>query len=150
MIQEADHILIPLLDGGYARAQVARTNGTVALVFITDQTVTPTTPIKPLAKSDVISALLINIAALPDGHWPLSGYNAVPRGVTHPAWPPSDGDHAIHDPAVIEAFANALHGLYPWDGFPDPSFFDGLLIEGAKRRPSTIRFTKDLPKADAL
>lgn len=149
MIQEADHILIPLLNGGYAKAQAARADSTAALVFITDQTATPTTPTKPLLPSDVLAALLVDIAALPDAHWPVTGYDAVPRGITHPAWPPSDSDHTIHDPAVIEAFANALHGLYPWDGFPDPAFFDAFLIKGEAARPATIRFTKDLPKAEA-
>jgi len=45
---------------------------------------------------------------------------------------------AIQDPAVVEAFVNAIHGLYPWDGFPDPEFFTKLLVS-PDRIPATAK-----------
>ena len=47
-------------------------------------------------------------------------------------------EDGVMDAAIAEALVSAWHGLYPWDGFPDPAFFDKLLREGMAR-PDTAR-----------
>lgn len=128
MIQEADHILIPLLDGTFARAQVAQTPPGQALVYLTATRAAETTNAGPLQRSDVIAMLFIDTTSLSSSRWPVIGYDAIPVGLTSMALDmPS---LTAHDPAIGEALANAIHGLYPWDGFPDPDFFTDMLVDG--------------------
>ena len=142
-MQEADHILIPLLDGTHALAQVVRVNDTRALIHLTEGRATADSKTSQINAGDVVATLVIDRTALAAEHWPVIGYEARPNGLTTD---PGDltGPDPL-DPAIVEAFANACQGLYPWDGFPDPAFFANLLrVPGAI--PSRARMAADFPQ----
>ncbi|WP_296419339.1 hypothetical protein [Pseudooctadecabacter sp.] len=134
-MQPADLPLIPLLDGTHAVVQADEVAGTSARLFLTLTRATPAQTPSPLGAADVIAVITINTTDVP---WPIAGYDAIPR-LTAPL---SDAQTTPQDPAIAEALANALHGLYPWDGFPDPAFFDAFLTGP---RPDTIRLTSQMP-----
>lgn len=145
-MQEADHILIPLLDGTNALGQVARLSETRLLLHVTEQRGTAGMQIAPISAQAIQATLRVNRTALPATQWPVIGYDALPRAcATDPADLTKDDPL---DPAIVEAFANALFGLYPWDGFPEPDFFTRLL-----RNPSTLppkaRMSADFPSPEA-
>lgn len=144
-MQTADHILIPLLDGKYALAQVARIEDSRALIFLARTKATKTAPTAPLDPEQVIGAVTVDAALLPTDTWPIVGYEAVPRIAPFADLPLSDIDPT--DPAIVEAFANAIHGLYPWDGFPDPDFFNAMLRD-PDTLPTLARMTADFPTPD--
>ena len=122
---QADIFLVPLLDGSYGVGQVFEA-GAAPLCGLTGLRQDRTTPASPLHALAFLSFRHLDPAHLTDGTWPIIGFEQLPRiAPTAPADP--------LDPAVTEAFLNALHGLYPWDGFPDPAFFDGLLRDGITR-----------------
>jgi len=80
--------------------------------------------------------------ALGQGTWPVIGFETLPdieRVFKLNAAKANNFENVqIQDPAIIEAFVNACHGLYPWDAFPDPDFFDNLLIK-KDARPATAK-----------
>ena len=136
-MQNADLILIPLLDGTFLRAQVDSIGTHFANLLLSDQVVPADAAPKPLTNADIVAL----IAVTPnDLQWPVIGYDAVPR-LKKP-------EHAPQDPAIAEALANAIHGLYPWDGFPDPMFFTSFLRDPSIL-PDRARLTADFPKPDA-
>ena len=140
-MQEADHILIPLLDGRHALAQIAKRDTPFLHLFLTTRIATPDAPTSPIAEAEVIAAQAINYQELSDGQWPAIGYEPIPR-----LSPPADwnGQRAMPvDTAIFEALANAIHGAYPWDGFPDRDFFAKLLRDPDKR-PETARLKSQM------
>ncbi|MBU2993166.1 hypothetical protein Q4555_01795 [Octadecabacter sp. 1_MG-2023] len=145
-MQTADLVLIPLLDGQHALAQIARVENGLALLFFTDQVATPRSTPRALADDDVIAALCVQVADLPSDIWPIIGYEAVPRIAPYhdTALDLFDTVDATH----IEAFVNAVQGLYPWDGFPDPDYFT-LMLRDENALPVRARKTADFPKPES-
>ncbi|WP_375281611.1 hypothetical protein [Pseudooctadecabacter sp.] len=134
-MQPADLPLIPLLDSTQTVVQVDEVAGTTARLFLTlIRTTLGETP-KRLTAEDVSAVITVTTADVP---WPIAGYDTIPR-LTAPL---TDAQTNPQDPAIAEALANALHGLYPWDGFPDPAYFDAFLTGP---RPDTIRLTSQMP-----
>ncbi len=142
-METADHILIPLLDGTHTLAQIARIEDGKALLYVTRTIATPDTQPKPFSDPQVIAGFCMDAAALPTGLWPVIGYEAVPRIAPFSEWVLMFKD--AQDPTIIEAFANAIHGLYPWDGFPDAGFFTNML-RAPEALPVKARMTADFPK----
>ncbi|MBT8411466.1 MAG: hypothetical protein KJP02_06695 [Octadecabacter sp.] len=142
--QEADHILIPLLDGDYALAQIARLDGTLALLYVTHRHMKLSSEVFAFGPKDIQAAVFTDLETLPYGHWPVVGYESIPP--MHHANPSvlSDSNRTIHAPEIIEALANALHGLYPWDGFPQADFFTNMLTH-PDRLPKRARMSADMP-----
>lgn len=147
--QEADHILIPLLNGDYTLAQIAALDETIAQVFVTQRRMTQDAEVIAFGTKDIKGAVFVDLAQIPIGHWPIIGYEPIPK-LEHdrPDTQTVDG-RSVHDPAVIEAFANALHGLYPWDGFSDADFFTAMLCESSVI-PSRARMVEQLAKPGDL
>lgn len=145
-MQEADHILIPLLDGQHALAQIARVESGRALLFLTDQLATPKSKPQPLADVDVIAAICVEITDLPANDWPVIGYNAIAR--IAPFYGKSLAEFDTEPASHIEAFVNALQGLYPWDGFPDPEYFTQMLRD-KNTLPAKTRLTADFPTPES-
>lgn len=145
-MQDADHIAIPLLDGTYALAQIAQVEGDNVVLFLTHRTYRDRDTVSTIAPKDVMAIVPVSLSALPKDHWRILGYDAVPD-LNRTKTDFASEDITLHDPAIIEAFANAIHGLYPWDGFPYPAFFTNLL-----RRSDTVpppaRMTADFPAPD--
>lgn len=143
-VQEADHILIPLLNGDYTLAQVVRTDddGTT-LLYVTQRTMKLTSEVFAIGNKDIKAAVFTKLETVPYGHWPIVGYEEIPDLKHGDPSTMSDNDRQVHDPETIEAFANALHGLYPWDGFPDPDFFANMLIT-PENMPKKARLKADL------
>ena len=79
--------------------------------------------INPLSLPDIIALVRVCDTALRTKQWPLAGFDQIPRFRTLFDYDGSVAlgfpDTPIYDAAVIEAFTNAIHGLYPWDGFGD-------------------------------
>ena len=145
-MQEADHILIPLLDGHHALAQVARVERGRALLMVSDRISAPKAKVQPLMADDVVAKVVVAPSDIPAGHWPTIGYDAVPRiaAFRDISLPTEDAT----DLAIVEALANALHGLYPWDGFPEPDFFVAFLRDN-QAIPAKARMTAQMPKPDS-
>ncbi len=143
--QLADIFLIPLLNGDFAVGQVVETATTpsnTALCALTLLKSAPDWPPSAIHHSEVISLILIQDTALSDETWQVIGFEAVPAleriADLSDARSAGFSNMTQHDPALIEAFVNACHGHYPWDGFPDPQFFNSLLIN-PKVRPKAAR-----------
>ena len=148
-MQNADHILIPLLDGTSCLAQVCRVQDRRALILLTAQRSSADATVKPLPASDVLAAVVIDLDTLTADQWPVVGYDAIPRLPNLTRWDVSADDH-LYDPAIVEAFCNAQQGHYPWDGFPDPDFFSLMLLPHHRyQRPPRARMTADFPKPES-
>lgn len=140
--QQADIFLIPLLDGSHAAGQIIESEETpenAVLCLLTLRLLdTGTTP-TPIGISEMIALVMLRPDHLNDGTWPVIGFEQLPPVENvfqlKAAKANRFADIQIHDAAVIEAFVNACHGHYPWDGFPDPEFFDTLLVKRNARPP---------------
>lgn len=88
--------------------------------------------VAPLALSDLASLLLINTDAIKSGVWQIKSFQQLPHinGIFNWRDAKRDGyaNLQAQDSAVVEAFANAVFGLYPWDGF-GADFFSKFLID---------------------
>ncbi|QQA44684.1 hypothetical protein [Pelagovum pacificum] len=132
--EEADIFTIPLLDGGHAIGQVSRVEpGNEVCLLLS---LRRDDRVAGLAASEVIAEIPTDADPFMKGEWTVIGYDGLPdyvrtrsRLLSLPT--------PKQEPAVIEAFLNAVHGLYPWDGFPDASFFDKLLKDGVARPPGS-------------
>ena len=133
--QLADIFLIPLISGDFAVGQVAHVKQVpagMAFCLFTPLTSAPDWPPSPILPSDIISLQLIKTASIVNGTWQTVGFEAVPP-LDHAvdmekATSTGFKDFEARDPAIIEAFVNAYHGHYPWDGFPERDFFTKMLI----------------------
>ena len=123
---QADYFRIPLLDGKFGVGQVfEKASGAPDVIFcgISLQQSNAITPITPFKLTDIIAVVRVQDAVLTTQQWPLAGFNQIPKfrsfvqydGCAYLGFP----DHPVHDAAVIEAFTNAIHGLYPWTAFGD-------------------------------
>jgi hypothetical protein len=142
---QADFFAIPLLDGGQGLGQiveVADCPPDAAFCALTLRRVA--TPVAPLTLPEITALVFIGTAHLADGTWPILGFDTLPATdslvsfrQTQRAWKLSDTPGTlIADPALIEAFVNACHGLLPWDYFPDPQIFDRILARKGQRPPA--------------
>ncbi len=123
---QADFFRVPLLNGRYAIGQVFETEGTPdnsVFCGLSNRVTDATTQVLPFIPLDILAFCMIAPDHLNNQTWPLAGFDQIPivslfydfeqqRRLQFP-------DTPVHDPAVIEAFLNAWHGLYPWDAFGD-------------------------------
>jgi hypothetical protein len=146
--QGADHILIPLLDRNFPLAQISQApkdGDTCAALYLTSRHMTLKSEVFAIPPRDVKAMLAVDLALVPHNHWDIIGYEPIPllpRALT------LTDDTPLNDPSMVEAFANAIHGLYPWDGFPDAALFTNML-----RTPSILpthaRVSADFPKTES-
>ena len=134
--QQADIFLIPLLNGAYGVGQAVVCSpdtplGTAACI-ITKRQVKTVAEQAPIHLSEALSLVLVKDDLIESGTWPVVGFESIPpiekAFKIKKAIKTRFDRVAIQDPAVIEAFVNAIHGHFPWDGFPDPQLFTKLLI----------------------
>ncbi|SLN65649.1 hypothetical protein [Roseisalinus antarcticus] len=133
--QQADLFLVPLLDGGDALGQVLECDARdrVRLLLTLSRDTAP----RRIQLPEVVATLTTLPEPFRTGHWRVIGYDTLPTG---PALKPPLFDPEPTDPAIVEAFLNACHGLYPWDGFPDAEVFSKMLLEGVALPPArTLR-----------
>jgi hypothetical protein len=142
---QADHFLIPLLDGGNGLGQVLYPAVTVdqdghvsaPLCLLTGRRMAQGDPCLPIAMSEVVAVELIDPAPLNDGTWPIIGFEQLPplrRDDELRRLSDRDGGAPqLRETGLIEAFVNACHGLYPWDGFGGTAVFDAFLRPGVAR-----------------
>ena len=151
MAQQADIFLVPLLDGKFGVGQIIvcppdAPVGTRVCV-LTRRKAARAELQSPLHLSEALSLVVVQDDHLKDGTWPIVGFEAIPpidrAFKVNKAIKSRFDSVAIQDPAIIEAFVNALHGLYPWDGFPDPDFFTKLLIT-PDRIPASVKTKAEL------
>jgi len=123
---QADYFRVPLLDGAYGIGQVFEAEGTpngAAFCGLSTRKTDQNSPITPFIPLEIAAFVFVEPAHLNDGTWPLAGFDQIPRYSFFYDFKIQKSlgfpDTAIHDPAVIEAFLNAFHGLYPWDAFGD-------------------------------
>lgn len=131
--QQADYFLVPLLDGSHGLGQVFETDdmpGDALFCGLSLRRAGPGDTIAPLGLSEVVAFVFVRPGAFADGTWALAGFDQIPRfrGVFDIDRLRATGfsDVTPQDPAVIEAFLSACHGLYPWDSF-------GTLFDSLKR-----------------
>lgn len=133
--QQADLFSIPLLDGDAGRGQIVEVNDERAFALISlskaDQT-------GAIALDTVISLRAIPLAPFHSGQWTITGFDMIPKTrklmMHDEAWLTMD----LTEPAIIEAFLSACHGLFPWDGFPDVELFDRMLPPGRTRPANAV------------
>lgn len=149
--QEADIFLIPLLNGDHAVGQVIEVEKTpenAVLCLLTLKHLGPTDTPNALALSELISLVLLRPDHFTDGTWPIIGFETLPQiekiFKLEAAKAKQFADIEIHEPAIIEAFVNACHGHYPWNAFPDPEFFNKLLVT-KDARPPAARMKSQFP-----
>lgn len=125
--EESDFFLVPLLDGSHGLAQVAAPpSGDYVAVWLT--LLRDTSP-RRIAQEEVIAALLVPLVPFAEDHWRVISYDTLPRP-GHPA------PEETSEPGLVEAFLNACHGLYPWDGFPQRDLSDTMLAPGVAPPPA--------------
>lgn len=146
MWQQADHLHIPLLDGDVGIAQIIEVSPRhdhAALCALTSLKKPAGSSAAPLALSEVLAVQFIARPEDQVSRWPIVGFEQIP-----PIKRVFDLQHHLimefadlepQDPALIEAFVNACHGLYPWDGFPDRELFSNMLLFPDKR-PEAAKF----------
>ncbi len=154
---QADFVGIPLLSGGYGLGQIVAVRDclpdSLFLALSLRRLPSPSDGQGPgspaidrLALSEVISILFVAPSALAEGLWPIFGFDTLPQTdrllsleqARRQAGRLEDPARAVHDPALVEAFVNACHGLLPWDYFPDPALFDGMLLTPANRPAAAV------------
>jgi hypothetical protein len=128
---QADIFALPLLDGGEGFGQVIAPEDGGALILLTLRTGARADVVAPIRGPDVVAILRTTATPLDDGTWPVVGLESLP--FEQSALDPSRGPADPVDPAVVEAFLNACHGLLPWDYFPDKILFDTILAKGVER-----------------
>lgn len=155
--QQADLFVVPLLDGSHGLGQVIvapQDRGSkfywpagAAFCLLTLRRATADMSAPPVGKSEIISFSWIDAAIVGTDLWPIIGFEQLPRAnaLADPDSIALLGDITPTDAPIIEAFLNAYHGLFHWDGFPDTAFFDQMLASGVKR-PTSATFSKGTPK----
>ncbi|MFT5065150.1 MAG: hypothetical protein ACI9TA_000759 [Reinekea sp.] len=147
--QQADLFLIPLLDGTFCVSQIVDVliSGS-CLCAISKRQISKDSPISALSLSDLQALILINSDAIETGVWAVNGFEQLPQINSIFKWRDAKLDGYANlerqDPAVIEAFANATFGLYPWDGFGTADFFVRFLIN-PDQIPSAAILTNGAP-----
>lgn len=143
--EQADHFLVPLLDGGFGLGQVLYPGVPVEhpdlwaapLCILTTRRMQRETPCSPISASEVLSVELLAPGPLRDETWPIIGFEQLPplrhADELRRLEARDGGTAAMQETGLIEAFLNACHGLYPWDGFGSPAIFDALLRPGVAR-----------------
>lgn len=129
---EADLFTVPLLDGASGVGQVVEVLSGGALVVLTSRRGEDGGQV---AGDEIVALLRVPREPLDSGQWPIGRLETLPRPRTliEPRHAPDD----LQDPAVVEAFLSACHGLLPWDYFPG-DVFDRLLYPG-RERPASAR-----------
>ena len=142
---QADHFLIPLLDGSFGLGQVLYPAVAVdqdglysaPLCIFTARRMAPEGSCIPIALSEVISVELVDPTPLRDAIWPVVGFEQLPplrQEAELRRLSDRDGDAPrVCETGLVEAFVNACHGLYSWDAFGSNAVFDALLRPGVAR-----------------
>jgi hypothetical protein len=122
----ADFFFVPLLDGRHGVGQILEINATpdaAAFCGLTLLTAKPGAAIAPLSVREIIAFVLVPAGQFTSRAWPIGGFEQMPRfgDVYNYTANKALGfpDTPLHDPAVLEAFLSACHGLYPWSSFGD-------------------------------
>ena len=141
--QQADIFLVPLLDGAFGLGQVIIAPDDrrdtpywptgAAFCLLTARHVTRSAATVPVSQRDIISRQFIDAGVIGTDIWPVIGFEQLPPVAADPDQIALRHDVTPIDAPIIEAFLNACHGLFPWDGFPDPAFFDAMLAAGVDR-----------------
>lgn len=123
---QADYFRVPLLDGQFGIGQVFERDHTPngsAFCGLTILKTDAAAQISPIIPIQIAAFVFLDPAHLTDGTWALAGFDQIPKYDFFFDFPAQQQagfpDVTVHDPAVIEAFLNAWHGLYPWDAFGD-------------------------------
>ena len=128
---QADLFTLPLLDGDTGWGQVVDRLDDGALILLTRRKGPPEQNLRPVELSEVLALLRVPATPLDERTWPVHGFEALPRPRHR-----LDADRAPEaavDPAIVEAFLSACHGLLAWDYFPQKDLFDRLLLPGLTR-----------------
>ena len=140
---QADYLLVPLLDGSFGVAQILEVEATPSpevFLALTAKKAGSGIAIQPLVLRDIVAFVRVAADPVAAGLWATAGFDQIPqyrtlfdytgaKALGFPATP-------IHDPAVIEAFISAWHGLYPWAGFGD--LFDTIKRQDLDRPAAAI------------
>lgn len=130
---QADIFLIPLFDGQFGVGQVIVPEAKPLCAFTLKRQPRDGACV-PLGAYEVIALHRLDPAHLTDGTWPVIGFEQIPDLSMVDRLDAVESDALA--PAIAEALMNAWHGLYPWDGFPDPAFFDELLCTNVSKPKS--------------
>lgn len=129
--QEADFFRIPLLDGQVAFGQVIAPPTDTVLVALSKRVGAPDQSPQPFVPIDIIAFAQCKPDHFASNTWPIAGFDMIPDVSMFFDIDRHGPDLPPHDPAIIEAFCNAWHGLYPWDAFGD--LFDQIEANGVNK-----------------
>jgi len=145
-----DYFTIPLTGGKYAIGQIVGVepdalNSVICALFSQQRNFVPTSNNQDLADSDLVSVLFVTPDLLKSGDWCV-----VSHGQPFNVAPYIDVD-ALRDVGfvgvrvigswIVTKLLEAYFGLYPWNGFADPDYFDKLLVS-EDRKPSIIKLVE--------
>ncbi|MCC5975275.1 MAG: hypothetical protein JJT81_14655 [Rubellimicrobium sp.] len=146
---QADFFAVPLLTGDYGIGQIVETRdcpeGSVFVALSLRRGPSATLPAL-LTLDEIVALLFVTTDHLSDGTWPIPGFDTLPATETllpfrtalrraAAADPPGS---AVIEPAIVEAFLNACHGLLDWDFFPDRMLFDRMLLKQGTRPAAAV------------
>ncbi len=134
---QADLFRVPLLDGSDGIGQVIEIGEDGLFVLLSSDRHGDAGSV-PVPLSRVLALLRIPADPLASGQWGITGFDMIPE--TRKIWPHDLfwPDLPLTDPAIVEAFLSACHGLFPWDGFPDEGLFDRMLAAGRDRPAQAV------------
>ena len=99
-----------------------------------------------VCSSRVVTILRLTPDQLDKGAWAVLGrLPVVADPDSGPGGPPNQVGSRSFSANVLTSFANAYHGLEPWNSSADEYFFDGLLMEGVER-PASAKWLSPEPR----
>jgi hypothetical protein len=100
-----------------------------------------------LDPNKVIAVVSTTRDLLDEGHWPIVGH--APIFIKKSNWPNEQfakKDYVgakTYGSGIVNDFLAAYYGLFPWDGYKEPDYFDKMLSSPSKKPSNSILKFKD-------
>ena len=94
-----------------------------------------------LELSKLIAVVSTTRDLLDGGYWPIVAH--APISINKRDWPNEQFARKgyvgaeTHGSGIVRNFLSAYYGLFPWNGYKDPEYFDKLLMSPSKKPPNS-------------
>jgi hypothetical protein len=144
-----DCFLVPLTDGSFSIGQIIGQEkevlNSVICIFFDSKTTShdgAKGQVSNLSEDNVISALFTTRDLLDSGDWKVFGNSDLISADKFFNLNDLRGKEfvgvKIIGSGIVIKFLDAFYGLYPWNGFHNPDYLDGLLISQEKKPAKII------------
>jgi hypothetical protein len=146
----ADIFAVPLPDGKYCLGQALGIMGdfkNVVNCALFDVRVQALDGAPPLDREQLIAVVSTTRDLLDNGHWRIIG--KAPMFIAKSSWPNEEFAKkgyvgaVTYGSGIVNNFLAAYYGLFAWNGYKDPAYFDKLLVSPAKKPPNSALKFKD-------